>query len=66
MSDVMKFEDKLKRIEEIVESLDSGDLNIEDMLLIYEEGMKLAAESREFLDIAEQKIIDISKKYEIE
>lgn len=60
----LKFEDKIKRIEEIVDTLDNGDTNLEDMLKLYEEGMKLAAESREFLDKAEQKVIDISKKYD--
>lgn len=66
MAEEMKFEDKLKRIDEIVNILDSGEENIENMLKLYEEGMGLASESRKFLDAAEQKIIDISKKYEIE
>lgn len=65
MSDEMKFEDKLKRIEEIVDILDSGEESIENMLKLYEEGMQLASESRKFLDNVEQKIIDISKKIEI-
>lgn len=66
MAEEMKFEEKLKRIEEIVEVLDSGDSELEEMLKLYEEGMKLASESRAFLDKAEQKIIDISKKYDPE
>lgn len=64
MEKELKFEEKLKRIEEIVEVLDSGETDLEEMLKLYEEGMKLASESREFLDKAEQKIIDISKKYD--
>ena len=61
MEKELKFEDKIKRIEEIVDTLDNGDTNLEDMLKLYEEGMKLAAESREFLDKAEQKVIDIKE-----
>lgn len=57
------FETKIKRIEDIIEVLDTGDLPIEEMLKIYEEGMKLTAESKEFLTNAETKIINISKSY---
>lgn len=57
------FETKIKRIEDIIELLDTGDLPIEEMLKIYEEGMKLTAESKDFLTNAETKIINISKSY---
>lgn len=54
------FEEQLKRLEEIVEILDQGEEPLEDMLKLYEEGMKLAANCRKFLDKTEQKIIEIS------
>jgi exodeoxyribonuclease VII small subunit len=63
MKKSLDFESKIKRIEDIVEALDSGDLSIEEMLKIYEEGMKLTSECKDFLSNAELKIIDISKSY---
>lgn len=59
----MNFEEKIARIEEIVSILDKGEITIDEQIKIYEEGMKLTSESKEYLDKAEQKIIDISKNY---
>jgi exodeoxyribonuclease VII small subunit len=59
------FEEKLNRIEEIVDILDKGKEPLDELIKIYDEGMKLSAECREYLDTAEQKIIDISKKYNL-
>jgi exodeoxyribonuclease VII small subunit len=56
-----KFEDKLKRLEEIAEMLDGSDISLEEMLKIYEEGTVLVKDCREFLEKAEQRIIDITK-----
>ena len=50
------FEDKLERLDLIVQSLDEGTLPIEDMLKMYEEGMVLIGECRDYLHNAEQKI----------
>ena len=36
-----KFEEAMKRLENIVESLERGDLSLEESLKIFEEGMKL-------------------------
>ncbi|MEI6089853.1 MAG: exodeoxyribonuclease VII small subunit [bacterium] len=59
------FEEKLNRIEEIVDILDKGKEPLDQLIQIYDEGMKLSSECREYLDSAEQKIIDISKKYNL-
>ncbi|MFC2130988.1 exodeoxyribonuclease VII small subunit [Bacteroidota bacterium] len=59
------FEDKMNRLDEIVNILDQGDAPLDDLLKIFEEGMKLAAEMRVFLDKAKQKVIDITKKNKI-
>lgn len=59
------FEEKLNRIEEIVDILDKGKESLDELIKIYDEGMKLSSECREYLDTAEQKIIDISKKYNL-
>jgi exodeoxyribonuclease VII small subunit len=52
----------MNRLEEIVNLLDDGNLPVEEMLKIYEEGMTIASEMRNFLEKAEQKVIDISAK----
>ena len=57
------FEEKINRIQEIVDLLDSGEKPLEEMIIIYEEGMKLATECKSFLENAENKIIDITNKY---
>ena len=46
----------MQRLEEIVEILDNGDTSLDEMLLIYEEGMKRSQYCREYLEKAEQKI----------
>ena len=58
------FEEQFSRLEEIVDVLDAGDTALEEMIKEYEEGMKLAKNLRDFLNKAEQKIIDVSEKNE--
>jgi exodeoxyribonuclease VII small subunit len=50
------FEDDLKRLEEIVRSLDSGDLPLDDAIALYEEGVALAKRCGKKLDDAEAKV----------
>jgi exodeoxyribonuclease VII small subunit len=57
------FEEKMMRIQEIVEILDAGEKPLEEMITFYEEGMKLSQECRNFLEKAENKIIDITNNY---
>lgn len=49
MSD-LKFEDALKRLEEIVKELEKGDLQLEKALMMFEEGVRLSKECLEILD----------------
>lgn len=51
-----KFEDKLKELGGIVESLESGEVELEDMLSLFEKGIKLTKECTKELTEAEQKI----------
>ncbi len=59
----MIFEEKIKRIDQIAGLLDEGNLSLDEMTNLYEEGLKLAAECREYIEKAELKIIDITNKY---
>lgn len=55
-ADEMPFEDAMKRLGEIVESLEEGDLPLEASLSLFEEGVKLAAASGARLDAAEKRV----------
>jgi len=50
------FEEGLKRLEEIVEKLEAGNVPLEDAISLYEEGMKLAKALKEKLDEIEMKV----------
>ena len=50
------FEDSLKKLESIVEKMESGDLKLEDSLKLFEEGMKLTKECNVRLNEIEKKV----------
>ncbi len=54
------LEQSLKRLEEIATLLDRGELSIDEQLKIYEEGMLLAQQCREYLEQAELKVRRLS------
>jgi exodeoxyribonuclease VII small subunit len=51
-----RFEDALKRLEEIVGRLEKGELPLEESLVLYEEGITLSRLCHAKLDEAERKI----------
>jgi exodeoxyribonuclease VII small subunit len=50
------FESKLARLEEIVRSMESGQLPLDESLKLFEEGVKISRECQSELDAAEQKV----------
>ena len=52
----LNFEGAMDRLEKIVEQMESGKLPLEDLIVRYEEGMKLVKTCQERLANAEQKI----------
>lgn len=52
----IKFEESLKKIEDIVEKLESGDLPLEESLKLYEDGIKLIKTCLSKLEEVERKI----------
>jgi len=50
------FEKKIKNLEEIVEKLESGELDIEETLNLFQDGMKLGKDCRKMLDEIEDKV----------
>ena len=57
----MPFEDALKKLETIVEAMESEDLPLETLLAKYEEGTRLAKICQEKLSEAEVKIQQLEK-----
>ena len=51
-----KFEDSLKKLEDIVEQLEQGDLALEYSLKLFEEGVNLSTACKQELDAAEGKV----------
>lgn len=57
----MTFEDSLKRLDEIVKSLEKGDVSLSDSMSLFEEGTSLIKSCGEMLDKAEQKVLMLKK-----
>lgn len=55
------FEEEIQRLENIVKILDRGDEPISLLLELYEEGMGLAGNCREYLENAEQRVTLINQ-----
>lgn len=60
MSDTKTFEQKMARLEEIVKLLESGNVELDNSLALYEEGSKLAMELAKTLNEAKIKIEEIN------
>ena len=52
----INFEDSMKQLDEIASELESGKLNLEDSIKLFEEGMELSRKCNDFLEEAEKKI----------
>ena len=52
----IRFESAVKRLEEIVNKLEAGDLSLDDSIKLFEEGVKLYQICLKRLDEAEKKV----------
>lgn len=59
--DALPFEEAMKKLESIVEAMESGDLPLETMLARFEEGTRLARQCQSRLEEAEVKIQQLEK-----
>jgi exodeoxyribonuclease VII small subunit len=62
MTKTVKFEDAVKRLETIVSEMESGDLELEKSLALFEEGIKLVRQCTAKLDEAKKKVELLVKK----
>ena len=56
------FEDSMKKLEEIVTELENGNLNLDESVTKFEEGMKIAKQCNSILEDAEKKITILLEK----
>ena len=52
----LNFEQTMENLEKIVQELEKGDLNLDDSISKFEEGMKLSKSASKYLEEAEKKI----------
>ena len=57
----LTFEQQIVRLEEIVDALEQGDVQLADSLALFEEGTKLIAACTKQLDQAEQQVVKLMK-----
>ena len=59
MEEKMTFEQALHRLEEIVEKLQTGEIELEKAYALFEEGIQLSRECEQKLNAIEQKMVQI-------
>ena len=52
----LNFEETMQELDKIVQELEKGDLNLDDSINKFEEGMKLSKSVSDYLEKAEKKI----------
>ena len=56
------FEDNMENLEKIVTELEKGELNLDDSISKFEEGIKISKECNKILEAAEKKITILLEK----
>ena len=62
----MKFEDNLKRLEGLAGRMESGELDLDEMIKAFEEGRALVAECQKELDSVHARIEKVMKSGDVE
>lgn len=62
MSQELKFEEAMKQLEQIAGELEKGDLNLDESVNKFEEGMNLSKACSQMLEEAEKKITILIQK----
>ena len=58
----LSFEDNMNNLEKIVIELEKGDLNLDDSIAKFEDGIKISKECNKILEEAEKKITILLEK----
>lgn len=62
MKEENNFEEKMKELEDLVLELEKGELNLDDSVKKFEEGMKISKECNDILEKAEKRISILLEK----
>jgi exodeoxyribonuclease VII small subunit len=60
----MNFSEKLENLDEILRQLEEGNLPLDEALAVFERGIALVREARDFLEKAEQKVTLLTQEGE--
>lgn len=63
VKDEFSLEEDLQKVEEIINKMKSGQLNLEEMIKLYEEGISLLTRCKQTLEQAELKIHQLSATF---
>ena len=66
MAKEISFEEQMKKLQEIVEKLERNDIDLDESIRLYEEGLKLSKQLKEQLEGFEEKIAALNKGEEDE
>ncbi len=55
----LAFEEAIRRLGEIVQKLERGDLSLEESVALFEEGVRLSVVSQERLDSAQKRVEEL-------
>lgn len=61
MSKEIKFEEQMKKLQEIVEKLEQNDVELDESIALYEEGLKLSKSLKDQLSVFESKIAALNE-----
>lgn len=64
MASKIDIESNLKKLEELVHGLESGELSLDESLKNFEEGVKLYSDSKGYLEKVEKKVLELTDKLE--
>ena len=64
MEKELKFEEQMKKLQNIVEKLESQDVDLDESIRLYEEGLKLAEELKKQLQVFTDKIRELNNDEE--
>jgi exodeoxyribonuclease VII small subunit len=64
MSKKINIEKSINKLEEIIKSIDSEDLDLDEQIKQYEEGVKLIKSCRDYIESTKQKVVNLTNQFD--
>ncbi|MBO4918682.1 MAG: exodeoxyribonuclease VII small subunit [Erysipelotrichaceae bacterium] len=64
MANKAKFEDQMKKLQDIVDKLEKEEIDLDESIHLYEEGLQLAKDLKKQLSVFEERISELSRDEE--